>query len=87
MKELDFDEAGLAKLYTAYTHNGQDIVMNPFVHFGEPILKDNGYTAQTLYRAAIAEGGIEKAANIYEVSTASVEAAYRYFNQELGAAA
>lgn len=87
MKELEFDEGGLARLYRAYTFNGEDIVMNPSVHFGEPILKTYGYTAQTLYKAALAEGGIDRAADIYEVPEAAVEAAYRYFNQELGVAA
>ena len=87
MKELDFDSTGLARLYRAYTFNGENIVMNPSVHFGEPIVQAHGYTAHTLYQAALAEGGIGRAANIYEVPEAAVEAAYRYFNQELGVAA
>jgi uncharacterized protein (DUF433 family) len=61
--------------------------MNPSVHFGDPIVQSHGYTAQTLYQAALAEGGIARAASIYEVSEVAVEAAYRYFNQELGVAA
>jgi uncharacterized protein (DUF433 family) len=87
MKELDFDESGLARLYRAYSFGGEDIVMNPTIHFGEPIVKAHGYTAETLYRAAIAEGGIAQAARLYEVPENAVEAAYRYFNQELGTAA
>ncbi len=87
MKELDFDADGLAKLYRAYSFKQESVVMNPTAHFGEPIVRSCGYTAQTLYRAAIAEGGISRAANIYQVSEDAVEAAYRYFNQELGAAA
>ena len=87
MKELEFDASGLARLYRAFNFKGQDIVMNPAVHFGEPIVQAHGHTAQTLYRAAVAEGSIERAASIYEVPIEAVEAAYRYCNHELGAAA
>lgn len=87
MKDLEFDEQGLARLYRAYAWNGQDVVMNPKLHFGEPVLATCGYTAETLWRAAVAEGSIARAAEIYEVPEAAVEAAYRYWNQELGTAA
>jgi uncharacterized protein (DUF433 family) len=87
MKDLEFDLGGLAKLYTAFRFKTQEVVLNPKFHFGEPIVRENGYTAQTLYRAAVAEGTLEKAAEIYEVSVESVDAAYRYCNNELDLAA
>jgi uncharacterized protein (DUF433 family) len=87
MRDLDFDDKGLAKVYKAYRFGEQDVVMNPKVHFGEPVLLSSGYTAHTLYRAAIAEGSIERAAFLYEVPPEAVEAAYRYCNSELGLAA
>jgi uncharacterized protein (DUF433 family) len=87
MRDLDFDEKGIAKIYQAYRFGDQDIVLNPKVHFGEPILRSSGYTAHTLYRAALTEGSIERAARLYEVPPEAVETAYRYWNSELGLAA
>ena len=37
--------------------------------------------------ATVTEGSIKKAAELYEVPVAAVEAAYRYWNQEIGNAA
>ena len=87
MQDLSFDENGLANLYHAYEFKGQRVVLNPKIHFGTPVLEENGYTAETLYRAVLAEGSIERAAELYEVTPSSVEAAYRYYNSELGLAA
>lgn len=87
MEDLVFDDKGMAQLYRAFRLNNQEIVMNPKVHFGEPIVKENGYTAETLYRAAVAEGSIERAAHLYESSVEAVDAAYKYCNSELGLAA
>jgi uncharacterized protein (DUF433 family) len=87
MDDLVFDESGIAQLYKAFRFNGQEIILNPRVHFGDPIVKENGYTAETLYRAAVTEGSVERAAHLYDASIASVDAAYRYWNNELGKAA
>jgi len=87
MKDLKFDANGIANLYTPYAYRNQEIIMTPRMHFGEPVVYENGYTAKTLYKAAIAEGSIERAAHIYDVTPESVEAAYRYFSQELALAA
>jgi uncharacterized protein (DUF433 family) len=87
MEDLEYDEAGMAQLYTALTYKNQKVILDPRIHFGEPVIAENGFTAQTLWQAAVAEGSIEQAAKIYEVSVEAVEAAYRYFNRELGVAA
>ena len=81
IRDLDFDEKGIARLYRAFAFKGQDIVLNPRLHFGEPILQENGYTAETLYRAAVAEGSIQRAALLYKASENAVEAAYRYHHE------
>jgi uncharacterized protein (DUF433 family) len=87
MRDLDFDDNGLARIYKAYRFENEDIVLNPRVHFGEPVLRSSGYTAHTLYRAALTEGSIERAAVLYQVSVEAIEAAYRYWSSELGLAA
>lgn len=87
MKDLEFDVAGMARLYTAFRYKDQEVILTPKFHFGEPAMRENGYTAETLYRAAVAEGSLERAAELYEVTVDSVDAAYRYWNSELGLAA
>lgn len=87
IRDLDFDDKGVAKLYRAFQFKQQEVVLNPKLHFGEPVIRGCGYTAETLYKAALAEGNIERAATLYDVSPDAVEAAYRYFNNELGVAA
>jgi uncharacterized protein (DUF433 family) len=86
MRDLEFDLEGMARLYTAFRYKGQEVILTPTVHFGEPAIRENGYTASTLYKAALAEGSLERAAELYEVGLTSVEAAYRYCNAELALA-
>jgi hypothetical protein len=50
-------------------------------------MEENGYPPDVLWRGVIAEGSFERAAEMYDVSVASVEAAYRYCHGELGMAA
>jgi uncharacterized protein (DUF433 family) len=87
MQDLTFDGNGVANLYRAFEYRNQEIILTPKIHFGEPVVKENGYTALTLYKAAVIEGSIERAATLYDASIESVEASYRYFNQELTEAA
>jgi uncharacterized protein (DUF433 family) len=87
MTDLEFDLQGMAKLYTAFRYKNQEVILTPTFHFGEPAIRENGYTAETLYRAALAEGSFEQVALLYEVSVNAVDAAYRYCSSELGLAA
>ena len=87
MRDLEFDESGVARLYTAFRFKDQEVILNPKSHFGEPAIRESGYTAETLYTAAVAEGSLERAAELYEVSVDAVDTAYRYWSSELGLAA
>jgi len=87
MKNLEFGDDGLASLYTAFTHKDTHVVLKPSMQFGQPVVAETGYSAETLWRAAVIEGGFERAAEVYEVTPEAVEAAYRYCNSELGMAA
>ncbi len=81
MKDLDYDANGYAVLYRAFIFRDQIIELNPKIRFGAPCVASSGYSAETLWRAAVTEGSIEKAADLYEVPAAAVEAAYLYWNQ------
>lgn len=84
MRDLEFDDKGVAMAYHAYhyynpaTKNEIAITMNPQFNFGFPLVGKTGYTPQTLWRAAIAEGSEKKAAEYYEVDFDSVVAAGKF---------
>jgi uncharacterized protein (DUF433 family) len=87
MKDLAFNEDKMASLYTTAQYGDQRIIMNPAFRFGEPIMEENGYPADVLWRGVIAEGSFERAATLYDASVPSVQAAYRYCNEGLAMAA
>jgi uncharacterized protein (DUF433 family) len=81
MLNLRFDENKIACEYFAYKYGEGDKVirMNPKVGFGEPLVGKTGYAAETLWRAAVAEGSIDKVCQYYEVDKESVVAACEYW--------
>jgi uncharacterized protein (DUF433 family) len=85
--DLGYDLQGLANLYHAFQWNGCLVDMNPHIRFGEPIVTSCGYSAQSLYEAALAEGSIECAAKAYGVKKREVDAACRYFDHLNGSEA
>lgn len=81
MLDLKFNSVtGLAESYTAFTWKDHDIVMNPEMHFGEPVVVSCGYTARTLSDACETEGGIKAGARAYGVNEVEAECAVRYFD-------
>lgn len=81
MRNLRFDAAQMACEFIAHRYGDGDRVirMNPKKGFGEPLVANTGYPAETLWRAAVAEGSIEKACQYYEVDAESVAAACDYW--------
>jgi uncharacterized protein (DUF433 family) len=55
-----------------------NIRMDPRYCFGEPVVEGTGYRADTLWRAALAESDMAKAAEYYEVKVHAVAAACNY---------
>ncbi len=82
-KRLSFGEDGYASEYCAWDSGNLKITMNPEVRFGEPLMP-SGYTAKTLWEGVAAEGSIEAAKKVYEVSTEEIELAYAYFDHLRG---
>ena len=82
MHDLEWDARNTAAAYIAYRYPVQDrsiiIKMRPNLCFGAPIVEGTGYTAETLWKAALAEGSEQKVAEYYEVDCDSVVAACRY---------
>ena len=82
MEDLIWDnDKKVASAYIAHRYSDEVtkqnvlVSMKPERYFGAPIVEGTGHTAETLWRAALAEGSIERAAEIYEVTPAAVRAA------------
>lgn len=86
LRDLNFDESGVANLFTAFRYANQKVLIDPAVRFGEPYVPDCGYSAQTLRDAVISEGGVKEAAKAFEVPEDAVEVAYRYYESLKSAA-
>jgi hypothetical protein len=80
LRDLTFNPEGLAAAYRAFAWKDFEVVMDPAVRFGEPLVKSCGYSAQALWEASLSEGGIENAARAYGVKVREVELACRYFD-------
>jgi uncharacterized protein (DUF433 family) len=82
MHDLEWDHNDMASAYVAYRYPGRNrnifIKMRPSLYFGAPIVEGTGHTAETLWRAALAEGSEARVAEFYEVDVESVIAACRY---------
>lgn len=79
LRDLGYDDTGLANLFTAFKYANQRVLIDPAVRFGEPYIPDCGYSAQTLRDAVISEGGVREAAKAFDVHEDAVEVAYRYY--------
>lgn len=84
MQDLVFDDKNTASEYIAYRYpvpsekTTINVTMNPRYCFGDPVVAETGYRAETLWRAAVAEGSEARAAEFYEVEPHEVVAACRY---------
>ena len=79
-RDLAFDAAGLATLFTAFRFADQSVIIDPAIRFGEPFVKSCGYSARTLYEAVLSEGGVTQAAKAFAVDESAVDAAFRYYD-------
>lgn len=81
MENMKFNADKIACEFIAARYGDGDkiIMMNPRISFGEPMVGKTGYSAETLWRAAVAEGSIERACEFYEVDRESVAAACNYW--------
>lgn len=83
LRDVSYDAKGIAEEYYPLREGDRAIRMNPHHHFGEP-LAPSGYPALALWESVIAEGGIERAANVYGVDPTEVELAFKYISSLQG---
>lgn len=76
-EKIIFDKLdGLAKQYRP----AQNILMDPRIRFGEPIVESCGYTARVIYDAVNTEGSIKAAARAYGISEEDTRTAHDYID-------
>jgi uncharacterized protein (DUF433 family) len=80
LDELSFDAEGLATEWRPLQWRQDSVLLNPHRRFGEPLIESCGHTAQTLWEASEAEGGIKNAARAYGVSEDAVRLACKYYD-------
>lgn len=81
LADLHFEAGtGRASRYVPMTYKGAQVVLDPRRRFGEPIVEPGGYTAETLWDATNAEGGIDQAAEAYGVGVDEIMVANRYYD-------
>ena len=86
LEQCSWDADGLAQTYTPWKYEQYNVVQNPQVRLGEPLVTSCGLTAQTLWEAFRSEGGAENAARAYGVEPAEVMAGCTYMTSLLPAA-
>jgi len=86
LDDLSFDPTTqLASRYRPMSHGGASVLLDPHRRFGEPVIEPGGYTAEALWHATNAEGGIAAAAGAFGVTADEVILANRYFDMLLAA--
>ena len=84
MKDIAFDEStGIANRFTALKQSELEVRLDPKIRFGEAMIPSCGYSAQALWDAYRNEGGIEEAAQAYDVRAEEIELACRFYDQYL----
>jgi len=87
MEDLTFAKDGLAVEYSAFKHDRKEVIINPILRLGQPVVKTCSYTVSALLEAYRTEGSIARAAKTYGVEPKDVELAIRYDDYLRGATA
>ncbi len=87
MQDLHFDTEGLAKLFTPYKKYGKQIVLDPKVQFGQPVVAGTGYRADVLANACETEKSKKLVAEAFGVTINDVRVAVAYITSLLKEAA
>lgn len=87
IKDLHFNDiTGEVEKFVPLRRYDREIVLDPNRLFGQPLVENTGYRADILARARKAEGTIEGAAEIYNVTIDDIKIAVDYMEQVKAAA-
>lgn len=81
LKDISFDADGIAIKYTPpFSYKGRTIIMDPCLHFGEPIVSKYKIPASILSDAVKTEGSVEEVISTFGVDEDEVWTAIKYFD-------
>jgi uncharacterized protein (DUF433 family) len=80
-KDLHFDVAGLAFMWTPFKKYDIQIVLDPTKQFGQPLVGNTGYRADVLDKAFSVERSTELVASIYNIDIKDVKVAVAYMDK------
>lgn len=86
IEDLEFSKDNRIIKHIAFKAPTERIIIAPDFNFGAPMMESCGYTAESLWIAHRAEGGIKQAAEAYGVPEATIQAAVDYYGGVLKAA-
>lgn len=75
---LWYEASGVAGGYEAFKHKNHRILIDPAIRFGKPYVENTCFESETLAEAAEYEGGIERAADLFDVEPSVVEVSVLY---------
>ena len=81
MKNLHFDQEGLAIRFIPFKKFGREITLDPAKQFGQPLVNSTGYRADVLARSYAVEKSMEFVASLYNVDVKDVKVAVDYMKQ------
>ena len=80
LKDLHFNEEGLADKYTIYQQDNIKITIDPKYYFGQPFIEGKNLPIYNIWEAINIEDDNQSVANMYQVSLQEVDAITHYFN-------
>ena len=78
LEDLTFDIFGWPTRYTPLREENREIIIDPKIQYGAPVVMPRGYTVSSLVGAVQSEGSVSAAANAYDVPEADVRFALKY---------
>ena len=81
MKDLHFNVQGFVTRFTPYKQYGREIILDPAIQFGQPLVGSTGYRADVLDKAFSVERSTELVASIYNVDIKDVKVAIAYMKK------
>jgi DNA-binding transcriptional MerR regulator/uncharacterized protein (DUF433 family) len=82
-KGLEFNQQGIVERWYP-NHNKEDVVIDPKISFGKPIVTECGISTEILFRSYKAEGDFKRVASIFDIKTSHVKSAV-HFEERLAA--
>ncbi len=88
LRDLHFSrEDGLATRWVPMAAGKLEVVLDPNIRFGQPIIMPGAVLVESVASAVVSEGSVKAAAEAFDLSEDAVDLAWRYYDSITGVAA